>query len=177
MRMEQYLQCINYTIWEIVENGNAPIVTKFVDGKETVIPPTSVEEKAQRRAIENRFGGNTATKKTQKNLLKQQYENFAASITKNIAMLTMWERRFLKNTGKKLDMDNKERIRFKTSQSRGVFNFHKRYILQEVMALRNQDIEYRVPTIKEGLCQILSETTSNALASRCDGFGYDLSDQ
>ncbi|GKA54652.1 ribonuclease H-like domain-containing protein [Tanacetum coccineum] len=33
-----------------VENGYAPIVTKIVDGKETVIPPTSVEEKAQRRA-------------------------------------------------------------------------------------------------------------------------------
>ncbi|GJV03298.1 hypothetical protein Tco_1336867 [Tanacetum coccineum] len=32
------------------ENGNAPIVTKIIDGKETVIPPTSVEEKAQRRA-------------------------------------------------------------------------------------------------------------------------------
>nr|GEZ27899.1 hypothetical protein [Tanacetum cinerariifolium] len=31
------------------------------------------------QAIENRFGGNTATKKTQKNLLKQQYENFVAS--------------------------------------------------------------------------------------------------
>ncbi|GKB40186.1 hypothetical protein Tco_0885128, partial [Tanacetum coccineum] len=77
------------------ENGNAPIVTKTIDGKETVIPPISVEEKAQRRAelkarsmlialpnknqlkfnsykdaktlmqaIENRFGGNTATKKT-----------------------------------------------------------------------------------------------------------------
>ncbi|GJU38180.1 hypothetical protein Tco_1186534 [Tanacetum coccineum] len=50
MRMEQYLQCIDYTLWEIVENGNAPIVTKLVDGKETAIPPTSVEEKAQRRA-------------------------------------------------------------------------------------------------------------------------------
>ncbi|GJW04963.1 putative ribonuclease H-like domain-containing protein [Tanacetum coccineum] len=93
------------------ENGNAPIVTKIADGKKTVIPPTSVEEKAQRRAelkakstllmalpnehqlkfnsykdaktlmqaIENIFGSNTATKKTQKNLLKQQYENFAAS--------------------------------------------------------------------------------------------------
>ncbi|GJS79529.1 ribonuclease H-like domain-containing protein [Tanacetum coccineum] len=116
MRMEQYLQCIDYTLWEIVENGNAPIVTKTVDGKETVIPPTSVEEKAQRRAelkarstllmalpnehqlkfnsykdaktlmqaIESRFGGNTATKKTQKNLLKQQYENFAASSTEVI---------------------------------------------------------------------------------------------
>ncbi|GKA68391.1 hypothetical protein Tco_0768308 [Tanacetum coccineum] len=58
-------------------------VTKTVDGKEAVIPPTSVEEKAQRRAeLKARstlFGGNTSTKKTQKNILKQQYENFAAS--------------------------------------------------------------------------------------------------
>ncbi|GKF74025.1 hypothetical protein Tco_0220357, partial [Tanacetum coccineum] len=30
-------------------------------------------------AIETRFGGNEATKKTQKTLLKQQYENFSAS--------------------------------------------------------------------------------------------------
>ncbi|GKA00765.1 hypothetical protein Tco_0673430 [Tanacetum coccineum] len=29
-------------------------------------------------AVEKRFGGNTATKKTQRNLLKQQYENFTA---------------------------------------------------------------------------------------------------
>ncbi|GJV20679.1 ribonuclease H-like domain-containing protein [Tanacetum coccineum] len=50
MRMEQYLQCIDYTLWEIIENGNAPIVTKTVNGKETVIPPTSVEEKTQSRA-------------------------------------------------------------------------------------------------------------------------------
>ncbi|GKE58783.1 hypothetical protein Tco_1497968 [Tanacetum coccineum] len=50
MRMEQYLQCIDYTLWEIIENGNAPIVTKTVDGKETVFPPTSVEEKVQKRA-------------------------------------------------------------------------------------------------------------------------------
>ncbi|GKC72560.1 reverse transcriptase domain-containing protein, partial [Tanacetum coccineum] len=32
------------------ENGNAPVVTKVVDGKDIVIPPTSIEEKAQRRA-------------------------------------------------------------------------------------------------------------------------------
>nr|GFC28104.1 hypothetical protein [Tanacetum cinerariifolium] len=49
MRMEHYLQCIDCTLWEIIENGNAPIVTKTVDGKENFIPPTSVEEKAQRR--------------------------------------------------------------------------------------------------------------------------------
>nr|GFB24873.1 hypothetical protein [Tanacetum cinerariifolium] len=37
------------------------------------------DAKSLMQAIENRFGGNAATKKTQKNLLKQQYENFAAS--------------------------------------------------------------------------------------------------
>nr|GFA36937.1 ribonuclease H-like domain-containing protein [Tanacetum cinerariifolium] len=50
MRMEQYLQCIDYTLWKIIENGNASIITKNIDGKETVIPPTSVEKKAQRMA-------------------------------------------------------------------------------------------------------------------------------
>nr|GEW73265.1 hypothetical protein [Tanacetum cinerariifolium] len=101
---------------EIIENGNAPIVTKIINGKKTAIPSTSVEVKAQRRAelkarstllmalpnehqlkfnsykdaktlihaIENRFEGNAATKKTQKNLLKQQYENFIASRTEVI---------------------------------------------------------------------------------------------
>nr|GFA31945.1 ribonuclease H-like domain-containing protein [Tanacetum cinerariifolium] len=80
-------------------------------GVETIITPTTAEEKAQRRlelkerstllkgipnenqlkfnsikdvksllqAVEKRFGGNAATKKTQRNLLKQQYENFIAS--------------------------------------------------------------------------------------------------
>ncbi|GJZ67742.1 putative ribonuclease H-like domain-containing protein [Tanacetum coccineum] len=68
-----------------LENGNAPIVTKTVDGKNTVIPLTSVEETVQRRAeLKARstlFRGNTATKKTHKNLMKQQYENFTASST------------------------------------------------------------------------------------------------
>ncbi|GJS65777.1 hypothetical protein Tco_1347122 [Tanacetum coccineum] len=116
MRMELYLQWIDYTLWEIIVNGNAPIVTKLVDGKETAIPPTSVKEKTQRwaklkvrstllmalhnehqlkfnsykdaktlmQAIKSRFGGNTAIKKTQKNLLKHQYENFTASSTEVI---------------------------------------------------------------------------------------------
>nr|GEY44976.1 hypothetical protein [Tanacetum cinerariifolium] len=50
MRMEQYLQCIDYSPREIIENGNAFVVTKTVDGNETVIPPTTVKYKAQRRA-------------------------------------------------------------------------------------------------------------------------------
>ncbi|GKE99073.1 hypothetical protein Tco_0022424 [Tanacetum coccineum] len=39
------------------------------------------DAKTLMQAIESRFEGNTATKKNQKNILKQQYENFAASST------------------------------------------------------------------------------------------------
>ncbi|GJV37564.1 hypothetical protein Tco_1410041 [Tanacetum coccineum] len=87
MRMEQYLQCIDYTLWEIIENGNAPIVTKTVNAlpNEHQLKFNSYKDaKTLMKAIENRFGGNTATMKTKKNLLKQQYENFVASNTEFI---------------------------------------------------------------------------------------------
>ncbi|GJS62752.1 hypothetical protein Tco_0677316 [Tanacetum coccineum] len=40
---------INYSLWEVIKNGNAPPITKVVEGVETIIAPTSTEEKAQRR--------------------------------------------------------------------------------------------------------------------------------
>ncbi|GJX27068.1 ribonuclease H-like domain-containing protein [Tanacetum coccineum] len=82
IRMEQYLQCIDYTLWEIIENGNAPIVTKLIDGKETAIPPISVEEMAQRRA-ELKARSTLLMVLPNEHLLKQ-YENFAASSTEVI---------------------------------------------------------------------------------------------
>nr|GEU72436.1 ribonuclease H-like domain-containing protein [Tanacetum cinerariifolium] len=92
-------------------NGATLPKTQVVKGVTTVMPITSVEDKAKKRlevnarstlmmgisnehqlkfisikdakqlleAVEKRFGGNAATKKTHRNLLKQQYENFIAS--------------------------------------------------------------------------------------------------
>ncbi|GJX00737.1 putative ribonuclease H-like domain-containing protein [Tanacetum coccineum] len=42
------------------------------------------DAKSMFAAIETRFGGNAATKKTQKTLLKQQYENFSASSVESL---------------------------------------------------------------------------------------------
>ncbi|GJY50105.1 ribonuclease H-like domain-containing protein [Tanacetum coccineum] len=284
MRIEQYLQCIDYTLWEIIENGNAPIVTKIVDGKETVIPPTSVEEKAQRRAklkerstllmalpnehqlkfnsykdaktlmqaIDNRFRGNKPEIKTLSlddlfnnlqayesevkgtsssttnsynvaflsssstnsatravNIANTQgaadssttvenlsdaviYSFFVPQLDNedlqkihpedleemdlrwNIAMLTMRARRFLKNTGRKLDMANKEISRFEKSKVE-CFNCHKRgHFTRECREPKNQDSRNREPTRRT---VPVEETTSNASVSQCDGFGYDWSDQ
>ncbi|GJW30468.1 ribonuclease H-like domain-containing protein [Tanacetum coccineum] len=88
----------------------------------------------------------------------------------NIAMLTMRVRIFLKNTGRKLAMANKERIRFNKSKVE-CFNCHKRgHIARECRAPRNQDSRNREPTRR---IVPVEETTSNALVSQCDGFGYD----
>ncbi|GKF61169.1 ribonuclease H-like domain-containing protein [Tanacetum coccineum] len=88
----------------------------------------------------------------------------------NIAMLTMRARRFLKNTRRKLDMSNKEIIRFDKTKVE-CYNCHKRgHFARECMALRNQDTRNREPTRRTVLVE---ETTSNALVSQCDGFGYD----
>ncbi|GKB34652.1 hypothetical protein Tco_0879594, partial [Tanacetum coccineum] len=75
---------IDYALWEVIENGATLPKTAVVEGVEKVMPITSAEDKAQRRlevkarTVEKRFGRNATTKKTQRNLLKQQYENFTA---------------------------------------------------------------------------------------------------
>ncbi|GJR95310.1 hypothetical protein Tco_0267484 [Tanacetum coccineum] len=49
MRIEQYIQMIDYALWEVIENGNTTPKTTIVEGVEKVIPPTTAEEKAQKR--------------------------------------------------------------------------------------------------------------------------------
>nr|GEW09485.1 ribonuclease H-like domain-containing protein [Tanacetum cinerariifolium] len=132
---------------------------------ETIIAPTTAEEKAQRRlelkarrtllmgipkeyqlkfnsikdakpllqAVEKRFGGYAATKKTQRNLPKQQCENISASSPQldnedlqqihhddleeinlrwQMAMLTIRAKRFLKNTGRKFSLNSVTIMKF-----------------------------------------------------------------
>ncbi|GKF77432.1 hypothetical protein Tco_0229902, partial [Tanacetum coccineum] len=96
IRIEQYIQMIDYTLQEVKENGNIAPKTIVMEGVKKVMPPTTGEEKAQKRlevkarstlmicipnehplkfnsikdakllmeVVENRFGGNAATKKT-----------------------------------------------------------------------------------------------------------------
>ncbi|GKB82203.1 putative ribonuclease H-like domain-containing protein [Tanacetum coccineum] len=80
----------------------------------------------------------------------------------NIAMLTMRARRFLKNTGRKLDMTNKERIRFDKSKVECFNCYMNGYFARECKAPRNQDSMNREPTRRTMPVEV---TTSNALVS------------
>ncbi|GKE00276.1 ribonuclease H-like domain-containing protein [Tanacetum coccineum] len=109
MRIEQYFLMTDYSLWEVIKNGNK-VLKRTVRTVEQAYEPTTAEEKHDRRnemkaratllmalpnkdqlkfhsyqdakllmeAIEKRYGGNKESKKVQRTLLKQQYENFAA---------------------------------------------------------------------------------------------------
>ncbi|GJY13569.1 putative ribonuclease H-like domain-containing protein [Tanacetum coccineum] len=109
IRMEQYLTHTDYALWEVIVNGDAPAVAsastegpippKTAEQKITrknelkakstllvAIPDEHLlkfygikDAKSLWEAIKTRFGGNKESKKIQKTILKQQYENFTAS--------------------------------------------------------------------------------------------------
>ncbi|GJW72563.1 hypothetical protein Tco_0129480 [Tanacetum coccineum] len=109
-RIEQYFLMTNYSLCEVIKNGNK-VLKRTVGKTEQEYEPTTTEEKQDKRnemkargtllmalpnkdqlkfhsykdakllmeAIEKRYGGNKESKKVQRTLLKQQYENFAGS--------------------------------------------------------------------------------------------------
>nr|GFA42416.1 ribonuclease H-like domain-containing protein [Tanacetum cinerariifolium] len=115
-RIEQYFLMTDYSLWEVILNGDSPVPTRIVEGVIQPVVPITAEQKLARKnelkargtllmalpdkhqlkfnshkdakmlmeAIEKRFGGNTKTKKVQKTLLKQQFENFSGSSSEGL---------------------------------------------------------------------------------------------
>nr|GEW89071.1 ribonuclease H-like domain-containing protein [Tanacetum cinerariifolium]GEW89424.1 ribonuclease H-like domain-containing protein [Tanacetum cinerariifolium] len=75
MRIKQYFLMTNYSFWEVILNGNSPVPTQVVESVLQPVAPTTAEQ---------RFGGNTKTKKVQKTLLKQRFENFTGSSSEGL---------------------------------------------------------------------------------------------
>ncbi|GJU08615.1 ribonuclease H-like domain-containing protein [Tanacetum coccineum] len=94
IRIKQYFQIQDYALWEVIENGNSwvpiPKTTPPKSATSTTIKmimPATIEEKTCKKndvKARTRFGGNEATKKTQKALLNQQYDNFSASSSESL---------------------------------------------------------------------------------------------
>nr|GFA20885.1 hypothetical protein [Tanacetum cinerariifolium] len=116
MRIEQYFLMTEYSLWEVILNGDSPVPTRIVEGVSQPVAPITIEQRLARNnelkacgtllmalldkhqlkfnshkdamilmeAIEKRFGGNTETKKVQKTIWKQQFENFTGSSSEGL---------------------------------------------------------------------------------------------
>nr|GEZ31928.1 hypothetical protein [Tanacetum cinerariifolium] len=84
MRIEQYFLMTDYSLWEVILNGDSPIPTRVIDDKHHLKFNIHKDAKSLMKAIEKRLGGNKETKKVQKTLLKQQYKNFTGSSSKSL---------------------------------------------------------------------------------------------
>nr|GEV32186.1 hypothetical protein [Tanacetum cinerariifolium] len=202
MRIEQYIQMMDYSLWEVIKKGKTLPKTQVLKGVTTMMPITSVEDNAKRRlevkvrstllmgipnehqlkfnsikdakmlleAIKKRYGGNAATKKIQRNLLKQQFKNFFASrlgtnpsrleemdLKWQMVMLTMRSRRFLKKTGRKLNVIGNESINFDKSKVECYNCYKNRHFSREYRAPMNQDNMH-----KESTRRIVPVETTNS---------------
>nr|GFA59781.1 hypothetical protein [Tanacetum cinerariifolium] len=49
MRIEQYFLMIDYSLWEVILNGDSPVPTRLVEGVAQPVAPTTVEQKLARK--------------------------------------------------------------------------------------------------------------------------------
>ncbi|GKE02121.1 ribonuclease H-like domain-containing protein [Tanacetum coccineum] len=77
LSIKQYFQVQDYALWDVIENENS---FKPAAKKQT----NADDAKTLFAAIQIRFGGNEATKKTQKTILKQMYEIFSPPSTESL---------------------------------------------------------------------------------------------
>ncbi|GJT19329.1 hypothetical protein Tco_0878035 [Tanacetum coccineum] len=173
--MEQYLQCIDYTLWEIVENGNAPMVTKTIDGKDIVIPPISVEENTQRRA-------ELKARSTLLMCLPNEHQLKFNSYKDAKTLMQALENRFGEIETLSLDdlfnnlMAYESEVKGTSSSTTNSHNVAFLSSSSTNSATRVVNTAQGVNTAStQGVAD--SSTTIENLSDVCDGFGYDWSDQ
>nr|GFA87047.1 hypothetical protein [Tanacetum cinerariifolium] len=49
MRIEQYFLMTDYSLWEVILNGDSPVPTRLVEGVAQLVAPTTVEQKLARK--------------------------------------------------------------------------------------------------------------------------------
>ncbi|GKA19545.1 hypothetical protein Tco_0699460 [Tanacetum coccineum] len=92
MRLEQYFLMTNYSLWEVILNEEKQDMRNKMKARGTLFMALPNKDqlkfhsykdaKLLMEAIEKRYRGNKESKKVQRTLLKQQYENFAGSSSK-----------------------------------------------------------------------------------------------
>ncbi|GJV91084.1 hypothetical protein Tco_1538897 [Tanacetum coccineum] len=190
MRMEQYLTHTYYALWDVIVNGDAPaIASASAETKSTLLLAIHDEHllkfygikdaKTLWEAIKAKFGGNKESKKMQKTIMKQQYENFAASRSERLDktydspqfdnedlehidtddleemdlkwQVAMLTMRVKKKTGRNLNFNGKETVGFDKTKLNVTIATREVTLLENAGHQRIRGIEMEM--VQEGLYQ------------------------
>ncbi|GJY07354.1 putative ribonuclease H-like domain-containing protein [Tanacetum coccineum] len=143
LRIEQYFQIQDYALWDVIENGNSfkpaakTITNAYGTSTTLILGPVTTEEKVQKK---NNMKART-TKKTQKTLLKQMFENFSAPSTESVD--SIFNRLQKIKTSRKITINGSDTTGYDKSKAE-CFNYHKLgHFAREYRGPRNQDSKNR----------------------------------
>nr|GEU84245.1 hypothetical protein [Tanacetum cinerariifolium] len=159
MRIEQYIQMIDYALWKVIENGATLPKTQVVEGVTTEMPITTAKEKAQRRL-------EVKGRSTLMNGIPNEHQLKFNSIKDAKKLLEAIEKRF---DLEQIHPDDMEEMDLRWQMAMLTIRARR-----ECRALRNQDNKHK----KSSRRSVHVETYASIALVSCDGLGgYDWSDQ
>nr|GEY84132.1 hypothetical protein [Tanacetum cinerariifolium] len=202
MKIEQYFLMTDYSLWEVILNGDSPVPTRLVEGAIQPVAHTTAEQKLAKKnelkargtllmALPDKHKLKFNSHKDAKTLMEAIEKLFGGNTkTKKIdvadlkkmdlrwwmAMLTMRARRFLQKTGRNLGDNGPTSMGFDMSKVE-CYNFYRKGNFAR--ECRSPKDSRRNGATKPHRRTVPAKTSSsNALVSQCDGVGsYDWSYQ
>nr|GEU72418.1 putative ribonuclease H-like domain-containing protein [Tanacetum cinerariifolium] len=167
---------------EVILNGDSPIPTRIVEGVLQPVAPTTSEQRLARKnelkAREKRFGGNTETKKVQKTLLKQQFENFTGSNSEVSVATSIYafDAKFLASPLPNVDsLSNAVIYSFFASQSTSPQLDNEDLNQIDVDDLEEIDLRWQMAMLTMRARRFLQKTDRNLGANGRTSMGFDMS--
>nr|GEY37615.1 hypothetical protein [Tanacetum cinerariifolium] len=160
IRIEQYFLMTNYSLWEVILNGDSSTPTRIVNDVVQIIAPTTAEQSTNESVNvvpSISAASSQATVSTLSMLIVLEMD-----LKWQMAMLTMRARRFLKRTSRNLGANGRDTIGFDMSKFK-CYNFHRRgHFSKECRSPR--DNRNKEATRKPVPTEV---STLNALVSQC----------
>nr|GEV26389.1 putative ribonuclease H-like domain-containing protein [Tanacetum cinerariifolium] len=147
IRIKQYFLMTDYSLWEVILNGDSPVPTRIVDGVVQPVVPTTAEQKLERknelkaREVKHSsslgteshnlaFVSSTPTDSTTDSVsaavnVSAVGTKLSASTIPNMAMLTMRARRFIQKTGRNLGANSPTSMGFDMAKVK-CYNCHRK---------------------------------------------------
>nr|GEX66610.1 hypothetical protein [Tanacetum cinerariifolium] len=160
----------DYSLWEVILNGNSPVPTRIVEGVSQPVAPTTAEQRLARK--------NELKAHVQKTILKQHFENFTGSSSEGLDQIHDRLQNLFDNEDlKQIDVDDLKEMDLRWQMAMlTIRSRRKGHFARECRSPKDQ----RRPGTAEPQRRTIPVETStlNALVSQCDGTrSYDWSYQ